>query len=396
MLGLIKKNRCSVCRSERSLRACPRNRKDIGWTCCNELRIDAKCPDSCQYAPKTGNEDGSPFPAFRSDSNTEYTHCVKLYIDLWIKRPMELFDGFSPSALATQDTSRLLAWLSGFQYPANFPMAYLLEKLGLESDVGEKAASYEDTALAFMDTVIAQDWSELRRFTVCDAEIPDLATRYAELISVNSDFKRIKSYRILHSGIADDGVTAMVFLEVNEKSDWTIILTSVNGKWQIRQNLNGNPKLYYDQNALHQQIAQNLGEGKDDAAWQLIRDNIKHYPDSADLRYYLGMYWQLVRQTDKVKVELFNSVALDNWFYAAAFTLGVVYLSENNPQEAKIWFQHLRVAFPEDPNVLNNLGGCYAGLGDLDAARVLWNQTLKHQPDNEMAAKNLERYRDKA
>lgn len=395
MLGLIRKNRCSGCRSERSLRACPRRGKEIGWTCCNEIRVDAKCPDSCSYAPKHDISGNSPFPAFRSDSNSEYKHAVKLYIDLWIKRPMNELDGVSPLTMAQRDASKILSWLSGFQYPANFPMAYLLDKLGLENSTEEIPGTPEDTAFSFMDKVIEQDWDGLREYTVCEAQVPELAVRYSELISSNSDFRRIKSYRILHAGIADDGVTAMVFLEINGKYDWTMILTSVNGKWQIRQNLNGNPKLYYDQNSMHQQIAQYLGEGKDDAAWQLIQTNLKLYPDSADLRYYLGIYWQLVRQPDKVKVELFNSVALDNWFYAAAFTLGVVYLNENNPSEAKLWFEHLRVAFPEDANVLNNLGGCHAGLADYEKAKGLWHLTLKIQPDNEMARKNLERYKDK-
>ena len=137
-----RKERCAKCHSERSVRKCPRHRdKLIGWKCCNSLRIDLKCPSSCPYVAQQGSEQGSPFPAFRADSNTEFTQAVTRYLDLWCFQPNAELEGLSPSELAGRDPERILAWLEKFQYPANFPVALLLDKLQLKHEPLEELLS---------------------------------------------------------------------------------------------------------------------------------------------------------------------------------------------------------------------------------------------------------------
>ncbi|MDP2173921.1 MAG: hypothetical protein Q8J62_09120 [Candidatus Cloacimonadaceae bacterium] len=394
MLQLLKKDRCPRCREERAVRQCPRIRKAIGWQCCNTFRHDLKCPDECGFKPRFNDEKPSPFPAFRADSNTEFRHALKLFIDFWINKPIDKLDDLSPLTCAKDNKDKLLAWLTAFQYPANFPMEYLMDKLGFPSERLEEFTDPESVTMKYLDNLIALEWDKLRALSVNDLPMDDVSKRYEEILSAIPELKKVKHHRVIQGGVADDGVTAMVFLELNYKHDWTLILSSASGEWKVRQNLAGNPGLFYNQNKIYKDIAEALSEGKDDLVWELLQSNQKLYPDSSDLYYYRALYWQLVKQPDKAKVDFFSSIALDNGFYMPIFTLGAIYLSEKNPAEALIWFDILHDRHPEDINVTNNLAASLAGKGETGKAIGLWKRILTIDPNYELAKKNLERYAD--
>jgi len=388
---LLNRERCFKCRAERSVRKCPRNRdKLIGWKCCLELRVDLRCPSECPYSAV--KDENSPFPAFRADSNTEFTRTAKRHIDLWIYQPQEGLDGLSPADYAAKDSAGMLAWLGGFQFPANFPMTYLLQKLQLPHDEYEEPETPEMVAFGFFDAVITQDWQKLRAFTINDREDRDLAERYTRLVSEIPELKKVNRYEILHAGAADDGVSAMVVLDLGGKLIWAVLLTSAEGRWKVRQNLNGGPHLYYGQNKLFHKLAEHLAQGEAEAAWDLIRKNLPLYPDCADLYYYRALYWQLARQFDKAKEDLRNSLALDNHFFAAGFALSALYLNDRELEQAKELLSWLAADRPDDLNVRNNLAACEAGLGNIPAAQAIWRELLKIAPNYEPALKNLERY----
>jgi len=388
---LLNRERCFKCRAERSVRKCPRNRdKLIGWKCCLELRVDLRCPSECPYSAV--KDENSPFPAFRADSNTEFTRTAKRHIDLWIYQPQEGLDGLSPADYAAKDSAGMLAWLGRFQFPANFPMTYLLQKLQLAHDEYEEPETPETVAFGFFDAVITQDWQKLRAFTINDREDRDLAERYTRLVSKIPELKKVNRYEILHAGAADDGVSAMVVLDLGGKLIWAVLLTSAEGRWKVRQNLNGGPHLYYGQNKLFHKLAEHLAQGEAEAAWDLIRKNLPLYPDCADLYYYRALYWQLARQFDKAKEDLRNSLALDNHFFAAGFALSALYLNDRELEQAKELLSWLAADRPDDLNVRNNLAACEAGLGNISAAQAIWRELLKIAPNYEPALKNLERY----
>ena len=388
---LLNRERCFKCRAERSVRKCPRNRdKLIGWKCCLELRIDLRCPSECPYSAV--KDENSPFPAFRADSNTEFTRTAKRHIDLWIYQPQEGLDGLSPADYAAKDSAGMLAWLGRFQFPANFPMTYLLQKLQLAHDEYEEPETPETVAFGFFDAVITQDWQKLRAFTINDREDRDLAERYTRLVSEIPELKKVNRYEILHAGAADDGVSAMVVLDLGGKLIWAVLLTSAEGRWKVRQNLNGGPHLYYGQNKLFHKLAEHLAQGEAEAAWDLIRKNLPLYPDCADLYYYRALYWQLARQFDKAKEDLRNSLALDNHFFAAGFALSALYLNDRELEQAKELLSWLAADRPDDLSVRNNLAACEAGLGNISAAQAIWRELLKIAPNYEPALKNLERY----
>lgn len=388
---LLNRERCFKCRAERSVRKCPRHGgRLIGWKCCLELRIDLRCPSECPYSAK--QDEASPFPAFRSDSNTEFTRTAKRHIDFWAYQKQDGLDGLSPAEYAKSDNAKMLAWLGKFQFPANFPMQYLLQKLELPHEEIEEPETPETVVFSFFDAVIAQDWDKLRAYTVNDCDDKDLARRHAELLAAIPELRKLGRYEILHAGAADDGVSAMVVLDLNGKLIWAVMLSFAAGRWRIRQNLNGGPHLFYEQNQLFHQLAENLANGKADETWELLRKNQPRYPDCADLYYYRALYWQLAKQFSKAKEDLRNALALDNHYFAAGFALSALYLNDGELVPAKELLAFLAEERPDDLNARNNLAACEAGLGNVAAAREIWLEILKSAPNYEPAQKNLERY----
>lgn len=390
MLKFRKSDRCRICRDERALRPCIRRKKDIGWRCCNELRIDRRCPSVCVYAPK--DDETSPMPAFRADSLTEFTHVIKLFLDLWISQAQSSLDGKTPIDFAAEDGKKILDWLAGYQYPLHFPMNYLLEKLKLPRQAEPEASDPEALAKAYLDAVIAMDWHALRQYTINLDKDEDLEKRYVEIIKNIPLLKKANHHNIIHAGIADDGITAMVYMEINRRFDWTLIFIKTDDEWSLRQQINGSPKLFYELNDRHTKIAQYLSEAKDAQAWETLQESLILYPDSADLYYYLGIYWQIVKQLDKAKLAFFDAIALDNDFYAPIFSLGSINLALEELDEAVYWFEKLYEKNKKDALVLNNLGAAYAGKKRLAEAKQLWKRALEIEPNLEPAKRNLEKH----
>ncbi len=388
---LLGHQRCFKCRAERGVRNCPRfKNKVIGWKCCLELRVDLLCPPECPYAAKA--DENSPFPTFRADSNTEFMQTVRRHIDLWIYQKQEELDGQNPAEFAAQDKSKALAWLGKYRFPANFPMTYLLEKLDLPHEEIEEPASPETVSFAFLDAAIAFDWEKLRSFTTNDTQDPDLAKRYQNILSSLGDLKKLRSYQVLHAGAADDGISAMVVLELNRKKIWAVLLSAASGEWKIRQNYNGGPHLFYQQNKLFHDLAELLANGQTAQAREKISESLPSYPDCADLYYYRALSWQLEKSFKKAREDFLDALALDNHFFAAGLSLSALYLTEGKLEPARELLIKLHEERPDDLNVKNNLAACEAGLGNVDQARKMWQEILKTAPNYEAAQKNLERY----
>ncbi|MDY0324920.1 MAG: tetratricopeptide repeat protein [Candidatus Cloacimonadaceae bacterium] len=390
MFSLNRKDRCKKCHSERALRLCPRINKGLCWRCCNELRIDLNCPESCPYAPKI--ETGSPFPAFKADNNHEAMHATKTYIDIWINKNSSIFAGKSPRELATEDKKKALEILSEFQYPGNFPVDYLMQKLDLSYQKVARKDSAEDVAGQYLDHIIALEYGELQELTLNTSSLPDLDGLYADLIRNNPFLKKLKNYSFIHSGLSEDNFQAIVFVELNYRDEYTLILRKEDDSWYLRQSLNGNPALYFKQNAVYQTIAQILANGEEAKALEEITLALRSYPDSADLYYYKALYWLLVKQPAKAKQNLLSSIALDNSFAPPYMHLGLMNLNDKDYPEAQKWFAALVQLEPENPDAKNNLAIAHLAGGDKAKALNMWREILQNFPTHEMAKRNLELY----
>src|SRR5260370_18236146 len=64
---------------------------------------------------------------------------------------------------------------------------------------------------------------------------------------------------------------------------------------------------------------------------------------------------------------------------------------ESQWEEAVIRNRNILNLFPSEPDAYNRLGKAYSELGQYAEARQAYTQTLKYNPDNTIARKNLER-----
>ncbi len=393
MVSVFRKDRCAKCYEERATRNCLRHDKNIGWECCNGSRSDLKCPPQCQYAPKV--TDDVPFPAVKSDSRSEFQHFSKLYIDFWLNKHNPAFDGASPISIARENPERMLHWLSSFKYPSGFPLKYLMDRLSLKNDIPEiDTKDPEEQVIGYLNEVLKREWKNLRGFTINKLEFNGFVERYAELIAEIPQLRKLNDYKIVSAGISEDGGTAFVLVELNHRQLWTLILTPRDGSWKIRQNIKGSPEIFYEQNKRANDIAELLSKGDEAQAWHLLEEARILYPDSADIYYYYGLHSQLVKQFDRAKVQFFSALVLDNEWSVPYYHLAALYLNEDNYEEALYWNEALSGLLPDDPNALNNVAACYAGLKNYAKAREIWEGLCKRFPDFELARMNLQKLND--
>jgi Tfp pilus assembly protein PilF len=390
MLSLLDPSRCRKCHNERKVRKCPRTNKEICWECCNTYRYDLSCPASCDYAAKLAEEQSSPFPSFKADSHTEAKQVTMLFIDGWVDRARSALQDKSPRQAALENKQSLLNWLSSFQFPSYFPLEYLMQKLGLELSGVEKKAAPEELGSLYLDHAIALEWEELVKLSINLRPPEGCGERQVELLKEIKQLRKISTYRVIHGGLTDDGKTSLLYYELNHSTDWTLVLSLVGGNWLLRQNINGSPKDFFAQNERYRSIAEALSKGDDNAAWVQIQDALKLYPDSSDLLYYRAFYWQLVKQSDKAKVDFYNSIALDNAFSPSYHHLGILNAQEKNWQESIYWFEELCKLDPSEDN-RSNLAAAYANSSDIAKAKALWREILKSNPANAAVKANLEK-----
>lgn len=390
MLLRARKDRCKICHKERALRLCPRKDKGLCYRCCNELRIDLKCPQDCPYAPAL--KDDSIFPSFKAVNNIELTEVNKLYIDRWVNKKSEFLDGLSPIELKEKDPKLLLERFGGFQYPGNFPVDYLMQRLGLSIESITLPQTAEEVVAAYLDDVIALEYDNLRSYTSNSSPLADLAERYKRIVSKIAKYKKLTKYSFIHTGLSEDAQQAIVFVELNLKDEFSFVLRYNEGKWYIRQTINGNPSEYFKENKRYQEIAEALGQGQQEKAFYDIAEAMRSYPDSSDLYYYRGIYYSIIKDYKKAKEDLLDAIALDNGFVAPYMNLGLLYLNEKNYKEAKLWFAALVQIKPDEIDAINNLAITHLANGEKEEAIALWKNILAKYPTYEMARKNLELY----
>lgn len=385
-----RKDRCKKCKKERALRLCPLTNKGLCWKCCNAIRVNMKCPVSCPYAGKIDSSD--TFPTFRSDNNSEYNQINQSYIDIWINKPIADWEGLSPAQLREKDKAALLKELSKYQYPGNFPVAYLMSRLNLDTEQIEAPKSPDDVVSLYLDEIIAFDFDKLNSHTMNRLEHDDIQSRYAKIMKKNPYFKKLKQYSFIHSGLAEDASQAIVFVELNLNQEYTFILRNDDNIWYIRQGIVGNPSLYFKQNETYAIIANHLSENKLEDAYYEISEALRSYPDSADLYYYRALYWGLVNEKEKAKQDLLNSIALENSFASPYMNLGLLYLIDKDYDEALFWFNELSKLEPDNLDAQNNLAIAHLAKENKDEAMKIWRDLNDKHPAYQPAKQNLELY----
>lgn len=256
-----------------------------------------------------------------------------------------------------------------------------------------QADSYEEVAAKFLDKIIEQDWRSTIDFLYRSGQYEDekYLENYISRLSKNKKIIKIKTYDLIASAISENRKLGLVFFEVNGKLDLTISLISENDLWKIEKKMFGKPELYNGEKDVHQQIAVLLSKNELGNAYEQLQKYSKIYIDSADLKYYWGLYYTFNKNNEKAKTFFFDAIEIDPDFTEAKYNYAVILHAEKEIGEAKNLYKEILEISPDEPKTLNNLASIYIEEENFAEAKKLLKRCLKIAPEFEIAKKNLER-----
>ncbi len=394
-MKLFKSDRCKRCKTHPGHRFCIRTAKDICWHCCNELRLDGKCPDTCRYTPKK-RDDEIFATGVKVESRSEFRDFLKKMMKRWAFESQSIFDGRIPIKMAENKDQKaeLETIVNQLQAISELPVDYLADLLNIRLEVTEeKSVSHEQVGNQILRTIIAQDWDILPKFlrTGWTNGDPVLVENFIQRMQSDSNIKHITSFDLIASALSDNNREALIQYEVNGKVDLTLHLLEENGEWKLESRTYGKLEIYRDLQQIMNQAALYLQKSPDSACWEYINKFLKFYPDSADLQYDMGMYQYFNRNTKRARIYLMNAVEIDGSFTEARYALATILQTSDEPQEAERHYRIVLEQNPDDFRAMNNIATIMIDSDRKEEAKKLLLKCLAIQPEFEMAQKNLER-----
>lgn len=402
-MGFLNKNKipvCKICKTNPGHRFCLQKGKDICWKCCNEIRILGKCPTSCRFhiadipddlLEKTGL-------AVAVDSLSEYEDLQKRFIDLWVLRNQKVFDGEIPIQLIESEAGKdkIKKYLSSINIneSAKYSYNYLLKRLKLNTDNQQNVYTYETTVKAFFEDILTINYDKITSHFLKNEQYKqsEFQENFIKRLKNIKEFKKMSNYFIVGSGITKDGNSAIVHAILNNKINITLTLVSDDSKWKIANYYFGEPNLVNSESEVYKNIALLLNKNQKVKALEMLDEQVKIFPNSADIQYYYGIYFlNFSGNFKKAVTHYFNSIEIDPDFSESYFGLATAYLLLKDSKNAIKYYELAFEKNKEDFRALNNLASIYFEEGDLQKAKDYVEKALKLKPDFDLAIKNKER-----
>ena len=141
-----KPKKCFKCQTHKGKRYCLRKNKHICWICCNEYRVDMKCPAECEY--RADESENLLESKIKADSLAEYYDFIDKHTHLWLA----IRDKYIPSEMKqTPEGKKEIE--EALSVVKDKKSAEIYEKhlqIDLKSSEMPVAKSFEDTGLDFL------------------------------------------------------------------------------------------------------------------------------------------------------------------------------------------------------------------------------------------------------
>jgi tetratricopeptide (TPR) repeat protein len=166
---------------------------------------------------------------------------------------------------------------------------------------------------------------------------------------------------------------------------------SANAAAAFQSAVERDPK-YYD---AFIQLGKIYGAHKDALAVQYLDNALQLKPNSGEAYYFLGLYYQNTKDV-KNAVDTYNKLLQqapnDPLAKYAIYNIGFVKLIlENNPKEAKGYFDKSFNLDPEYADAIYMRGVCYEKMGDKKNAAADFNAAIVIDPEHQLALNGLRR-----
>ena len=127
-------------------------------------------------------------------------------------------------------------------------------------------------------------------------------------------------------------------------------------------------------------------------AYNNLKEAAGHVPDYPEVHLQLGRALNRIEENAKA-LEAYNiAIELDQSLHVAHYNSGIIYLQENEFQQAEQAFlQALKLEPPYLADVLVNLAGVRARSRDKESAKEYLRKAVQADPEHEIARQNLER-----
>jgi len=382
--------RCSSCKTHKGKRYCLRNNKHLCWVCCNDTRVDYKCPKECEY--KAANPKKINQINIKSDSLSEFNDFLDKFILKLLAKENPLFDNQIP--LQIKDTLKgkelLTEKLSSLKM--NKMMATIYEKhlnINLNSKKIQASKSFEDVGKDFLQNIGELKWQNLSKYFVKKTE--STIEKYIERLQKRKELISLEYFMFLASGTSKNGSEAFSSAEINYKYDISIIFKHINDEWLIDDLIFGEINLIYSETDTIKHIAYALSKAEYDRALQLLTQAEEIYYLSPDIQYYWGLYHSLTGDVDKA-LNCFNEASvLDSTLVEAFYNQAFIYHSANMLDKAKEFYQKTLDIDEKYINALNNLGTICLHEQNKKEARRYFQMCLGINPNFNFAVENLKK-----
>ncbi|MBS3741672.1 MAG: tetratricopeptide repeat protein [Candidatus Cloacimonetes bacterium] len=393
--GLFPPKRCKVCKDHKAMRDCKKLNKKICFHCCNEIRIKMDCPLSCKYAIKEKEDNTKLSIKNYSESIAEQQELLDLHLNKWLYAENPQFDNKTPIEFAKtkQGKEQIAKFLDKKEQNLKFSLNYnfLRDKLDIKKN-DNIPITHEDVASKFLDLLVDYDYEKTIPLLVNKDvyESDEFKKNYIKRNLDTKAVKAIKEYDLLRSALNEHEDEAIVEFEINGKYELSIVLAKINNEWLVAKKIFGESGTVLAENETRQRIVNYFSKDKFHKGYKDLKKNLKVYVDSADLHYYMGIYYSTKGKIEKARQYFFNAVELDPDFVEAKYNYAFLFQAEGNIEKAKILYEEI-LEKKEDLKTLNNLAVIYEQQGDVKDAEILLKKALKIDPDFEFSQKNLER-----
>ncbi len=391
---ILQSNRCGKCKQNHGHRFCLRRAQSICWQCCNDLRIDRKCPDDCKYVISEKSENFAL--KTNADSQKEFSDLLKKEMDYWIRNPQPMFEHKIPMLMAESEAGKkeLEKVFENLTLPAYIPIQHLFERLKLKNikfDVTE-LENPEKQAEAFLDCLLEHDFEATipMLYQQNSYQQKEFRNAYLKRLSSHKLIKKLYDYSLISCSTNEDKNQALIHFEINRKYDFTLHLKK-RDKWLIAAKLFGDVKHAIAENEAVKQVAVLLSKKDYNRFLPLIEKYSSIYVDSADMHYYWSVYYTINEQKSIAKEFLRTAIELDENFIDAKYNYAFLMHIDNQLLEAEKWYRNILEYEPNDVKTLNNLASILVDRGEEEIAKELLEKCLTIKPDFEIAKKNYER-----
>ena len=409
--------KCAICRTHKGKRYCLRNNKHICWICCNDLRIDSKCPSTCEYN-KVGSDDfqSSKFPSeegeggvrrgdfqssngrhsntslqrIKTDSLAEFYDYIEKHTQLWIKMENADFNNQVPLLMKETEIGRKELTQKLSMMKLDKKVAKIYEKLldiNLYSKDIQYKISFEDVGLDFLHTMGEEKWHLLSNYFA--HKDPVTVNKYIDRLKTNKIVNDMNYITVSASGISSDGHSAFSSYEINYIFDISLLFINYKNEWKIDNVIFGEINLIYSETDTIKHIAGFLSQKDYNRAYQLIKQAEEIYFLSPDVQYNKGLYYSLKAQLKEASAAFAESASLDVEFAEPVYNQAFICHSENRLEEAKRLYEKTLSIQKNNLNALNNLGTIYLYEKDYGNAKYYFQQCLEFNPEFQFAIDNL-------